>query len=624
MTTLLCIPSLYAQLLGSGAERLRRLASVIVAGERCPSELVAEHFRTLPHVRLFNEYGPTEATVWATVHAIAPADAGGAVAVGRPIPGVRVEIRDGMNRRVPAGVPGEAWIGGPTVASGYWQQAGLTAQRFVIEDRAPSAGTRRYRTGDRMAWTADGRLLFLGRDDEQLKLRGYRIEPGEIEAALLEHPAVVEAAVVATADASLTHLVAFVVAEAGRTIDDWRAHLAARLPEHMIPVRVVALACLPRLPNGKVDRRQLAALPAPPRPSSADDDRPTEMEGRLSALWEELLRREGIRASDNFFELGGHSLLVMQMLVAIERDWGVALPAATVFQHPTVRELARCVEAQGGGAADAFAQLFPIQATGRRTPLIMVVPDFFVEALAGRFRGERPVFGVRGVSLRAEGNRGRWPTLTHLAEEVVGELRRRIPEGPYYIAGYSFGAWIAVEVARVLERLGVPARQLFVIAPMPVDFFRAGPLRFRVDGLRGPVSELDTSAALRQHLRTLHPFSRAPYRRGRQWLIERPWRRLLGFAGALRRRSGLPLTPTLMHADARVERYRLHADYRPAPLRTPTTFFNPIGPATDSAATWRPYFIGPLNVHPIPDPHDDASVHAAREAVLAHLQDLDD
>ena len=118
-----------------------------------------------------------------------------------------------------------------------------------------------------MAWTADGRLLFLGRDDEQIKLRGYRIEPGEIEAALLEHPAIVEAAVVARRDgddAAHTHLVAFVVAAAGRTIDDWRAHLAARLPEHMIPVRVVALPGLPRLPNGKVDRRQLAALPAHP------------------------------------------------------------------------------------------------------------------------------------------------------------------------------------------------------------------------------------------------------------------------------------------------------------------------------------------------------------------------
>ena len=480
VTTLLCIPSLYAQLLGSGAERLRRLSSVIVAGERCPSELVAEHFRTLPHVRLFNEYGPTEATVWATVHAVAPADAAGIVPVGRPIPGVRVEIRDGLNRRVPAGVPGEAWIGGPTVAAGYWQQGGLTGERFVTDDRANAPGSRRYRTGDRMAWTAEGRLLFLGRDDEQIKLRGYRIEPGEIEAALLEHPAVVEAAVVAvvtTTDAAHTHLVAFVVAAAGRTIDDWRAHLAARLPEHMIPVRVEALPCLPQLPNGKVDRRQLAAAPAPDRPSSADDDRPTAMEGRLIALWEDLLRRGGIRASDNFFELGGHSLLVMQMLVAIERDCGVALPAATVFQHPTVRDLARCVETQGGGAGDAFAQLFPIQTTGRRTPLVMAVPDFFVEALAGRFRGERPVFGVRGVSLRAEGNRGRWPTLTHLAEEVVGELRRRIPEGPYYIAGYSFGAWIAIEVARVLERQGVPARRLFVIAPMPVDFYRAGPLR---------------------------------------------------------------------------------------------------------------------------------------------------
>ena len=166
VTTLLCIPSLYAQLLGSGAERLRRLASVIVAGERCPSELVAEHFRTLPHVRLFNEYGPTEATVWATVHAVAPADAAGLSAVGRPIPGVRVEIRDGLIDGFPPGFQARRGSAGRRWQPGTGSRAG-SRERFITDDRANAPGSRRYRTGDRMAWTAEGRLLFLGRDDER-------------------------------------------------------------------------------------------------------------------------------------------------------------------------------------------------------------------------------------------------------------------------------------------------------------------------------------------------------------------------------------------------------------------------------------------------------------------------
>ena len=631
VTTLLCVPSLYGQLLRGDTGRLGSLRNVIVAGESCPPRLVGEHFEALPHVRLFNEYGPTEGTVWATVHEIRPEDAAQAVAIGRPIPGVRVEVRDGLGRQVPAGVPGDASIVGPTVASGYWRRDDLTAERFSGLERSDPA-CRRYRTGDRMAWTADGRLLFLGRDDEQIKLRGYRIEPGEIEAALLEHPRIEQAAVVVRApgrsgppdDAATGQLVAFVVVKAGSTIVDWRAALATRLPDHMIPARVVELRALPRLPNGKADRRRLQDLPLAAEARGASAGVPDAREQALLSLWEALLGRYGFGATDNFFELGGHSLLVIQMVAAIERDFEVTLTAADVFQHPTVRELARRIEQRGGAQAHTYQQLFPIQPAGRKAPFIMASPDFFTASLAATFRGERPVYGVRGVSLRAEGNHGRWPTLTHLAAEIVGELRRRFPDGPYILAGYSFGAWLAIETARVLEREGRAVRRLYVIAPMPVDFFRAGPFRVRIDGLRQPLTDLGAVDVLRHYLRSNHPLTRGPYRRGRQWLFERPWRRTLGRLGAIRRRRGLPLTPRQLQADVRVERFRLHAQYRPGPVHTPTEFFNPVGPASDAAATWRPYFKGPLTVHPIPDPHDEASVDAARRLVLDHLRELGD
>jgi amino acid adenylation domain-containing protein len=633
ITTLLCVPSLYAQLLSAGAPRLRGLRMAIVAGESCPSRLVEDHVGALPHVRLFNEYGPTEGTVWATVHECTPADAAQPVAIGRPIAGVRVEVLDPLGRRVPAGMPGHAWIAGPTVASGYWRRDDLTAERFA-EGRAGDTAARRYRTGDRMAWTADGRLLFLGRDDEQVKLRGFRIEPGEIEAALIEQPAVDDAAVVArvpasdparAADPGAVQLVAFVVSKGSGSLRGWREALATRLPDHMLPGRLVEVAALPRLPNGKVDRQRLRDVPLAAEARAAGQDLVTDArEQALVSLWEGLLGRFGIGVSDNFFELGGHSLLVVQMVAAIERDFEVRLPAADVFQHPTVRDLARRIGERGGARAHAYHHLFPIQPSGRKAPFVMAVPDFFTEALATRFRGERPVYGVRGVSLRMEGNRGRWPAMTDLARDVVDEIARRFPGEPCILAGYSFGAWLAIEAVRVMEERGLPVLRLYAIAPMPVDFYRVGLFRVRIDGLRRPLAELSAGDVLRHYLRGNHPLTRGPYRRARQWLTERPWRRLLSLAGSVRRRAGLPMTPRLLHADVRAERYRLHAQHRPGVVRTPTVLFNPTGTPTDAAATWRPYFLGPLVVHATPDPHDEASVDAARAVVLQHLADLGD
>ncbi len=270
VTSLLCVPSLYAQLLGVGGDRLHGLETVIVAGEICPSRLAEDHFDRLPHVRLFNEYGPTEATVWATVHEVTASDAARPVAIGHPIPGVRVEVLDPLGSRVPAGIPGHGWIVGPNVANGYWRRSDLTDQRFVTAEQGQDSPQRRYRTGDRMAWSEDGRLLFLGRDDEQIKLRGFRIEPGEVEAALLEHPGIAQAAVVARSarggsanagDPEPAQLVAFVVVRGSEGVSHWRQALATRLPDHMVPSRLVEVPALPTLPNGKVDRRRLREQP---------------------------------------------------------------------------------------------------------------------------------------------------------------------------------------------------------------------------------------------------------------------------------------------------------------------------------------------------------------------------
>ena len=633
VTTLLCVPSLYAQLLRAGAHELGDLETAIVAGESCPSPLVEQHLRHLGHAGLYNEYGPTEATVWATVHRITDDDIRRPVAIGRPIPGVRIDVVDGRGRPVPIGIPGHGWIAGPTVAQGYWRRPDLTDDRFVADDDGgPFA--RRYRTGDRMAWSDDGRLIFLGRDDEQIKLRGYRIEPGEIESILLDAPGVEHAVVVerpvATASSpprtDSTQLVAFVEGDPIRPLTSWRNDLAARLPDFMIPARLVTLPRLPRLPNGKIDRRTLRVMDLEPEAASSSREMVTNTgHHTLIALWEGLLGCNGVGLDDNFFELGGHSLLVLEMVLAIEQDLGVSLSAADVFDDPTVRGLGRKIAERSSSTSRPYRHLFPIQPTGDRTPLVVAIPHFFTDLFAHRFRGERPVYGLRGVGHRAEGNLGRWRTMTELGEELVEEVSRRFPDTEIIMAGYSFGASMAFEAVRLMEARGLPVRKLVLIAPMPEDFYRFGPFRIQIDGLRQSPAELSASRALRRYLASNNPLTRRPYQRAWRWLAIEPWRRLLCQVGKLRRRVGLPLTPRILWADVRVDRFRLHAGYRPQPISTPTVFFNPDDTATDAAATWRPFFKGPLTVLPIPDPHHgDAAVDAAKTVILENLEDLED
>jgi acyl carrier protein len=513
------------------------------------------------------------------------------------------------------------------VAAGYWRRESGSAEPFATGEEAES-DERRYRTGDLMSWTADGRLLFLGRKDEQVKLRGFRIEPGEIEAALADDPAIGHAAVVlrsTAADASSQRLVAFVEIGAAGSTDGWRDRLAQRLPQHMIPSRLVVLEALPRLPNGKIDRRRLQEIELEPEaPADRRTALATNTEQSLRSLWEGLLGQTGIDLDDNFFELGGHSLLVIEMAVAIERDFQVRLSAAEIFENPTVRLLARTVEQRGDPGSEPFRHMYPIQPTGQRRPLVFAIPHFFTEAFAERFRGERPVYGLRGVGLRAEGNLGRWRTMHDLGEELVDEIGRRFGDGRVAMAGYSFGATMAFEAVREMEARGVPAAALYLIAPMPLDFVHLGPLRLQLHALRQPVDELSLAEALGRYLRTTHPFSLRLYRKIWRWWAIEPWRRLLCQLGRARRAAGRKLTQRILWADVRVDRFRLHAAYRPGPIRTPSVIFNPTEPATDAAATWRPFFDGPLTVVDIPDPHlGETQTAEARKIILGHLDELE-
>ncbi|HEX8694195.1 MAG TPA: amino acid adenylation domain-containing protein, partial [Longimicrobium sp.] len=265
VTHLLAVPSLYAQLVGDGGGWGRTLETVIVAGEPCPPGLVARHCERFPGVALVNEYGPTEATVWSSAHRCGADDAAAAaVPIGAPVPNTRVYVLDAAMRPVPVGVAGELCVGGVQVARGYLGRPALSAEKFVPDALGGAPGARLYRTGDRARWRADGTLEFLGRLDQQVKLRGYRIEPGEVEAVLRRHAAVRDCAVVARDDGpGGKRLVAYVVGEADP--EALRSHLRRSVPEYMVPGAFVFLERLLLTPNGKLDRK---ALPAPERAPS--------------------------------------------------------------------------------------------------------------------------------------------------------------------------------------------------------------------------------------------------------------------------------------------------------------------------------------------------------------------
>ena len=439
VTHWLSIPSLYAALLRHGGRHLSSLSlrTVIVAGETCPPELVAQHHALLPEVRLFNEYGPTEATVWCTAGELA----GPSVHIGRPIPGARVEVVDRHLKPVPIDVPGEILIGGAGVADGYVGQPETTAERFMVRN-----GVRCYRSGDLGRFRSDGSLELLGRFDDQVKIHGIRVEPAEIEAVLVSHPGVSAAAVVAVEGNLVAHVCAAQSSE-----NELRRFLAARLPEALVPRAWAFHRELPRMTSGKIDRRALIARGFPRSAAVPPQD---ETERELLHLFEELLDKRSVGVGDGFFQLGGHSLLAVELMVRVEKQFGRRLPLGAIFQGDSVAELAAKLREP---ALTQSSPLILLERGGQRTPFFFVHPVggtiLQYRALARRLGVERPFYALQSPAL--EGN----PlspdiSIEALAQSYLGAVRTSVPKGPYLLGGWSFGGLVAVEMARSLRRSG--------------------------------------------------------------------------------------------------------------------------------------------------------------------------
>jgi acyl-coenzyme A synthetase/AMP-(fatty) acid ligase/acyl carrier protein len=337
-TVMQATPATWRLLISAGWQGTPGL-KVLCGGEAMPGELANQLLGRCGS--LWNMYGPTETTIWSTVHHVTVGE--GIMPVGRPIANTQVYVLDEARQPTPIGVAGELYIGGDSVALGYLNRPELTAEKFV-PDPFTGGDARLYRTGDLVRYRADGSLDFLGRIDFQVKVRGFRIELGEIEAVLDEHPAIRQAVVVAREDTpGDVRLVGYLTlaGTAAPTTADLRSYLKEKLPDYMVPALFVTVDSFPLTPNGKVNRKALPAPQVGRVETSVHHVAPrNEVERQIAAIWQSVLNVEKVGVTDNFFDLGGHSLLIIQVHNRLRRNFETDLTIAQMFQYPTVEALA--------------------------------------------------------------------------------------------------------------------------------------------------------------------------------------------------------------------------------------------------------------------------------------------
>ncbi|WP_169218415.1 non-ribosomal peptide synthetase [Brasilonema sp. UFV-L1] len=438
-------------------EELPALQTMIVAGEACSAEVIR---LWSTNRNFFNAYGPTEASVCATVAKCTDGD--NKASIGRPIANTQIYILDSNLQPVPIGVPGELHIGGVGLARGYLNRPQLTQEKFIpnpfYNSKFKIQNSKLYKTGDLARYLPDGNIEYLGRIDNQVKIRGFRIELGEIEAVLSEHPSVHSVVVTARVDTpGEQRLVAYIVPQQHKapTISELRQFLKVKLPEYMLPSAIVMLESLPLTPNGKVDRR---ALPAPDTNNlsvQASFVPPLDIvEQKLAQIWAEVLKVYPVGVKDNFFELGGHSLLAVQLMAQIEQQFKQNLPLATLFQNSTIEQLATILR-QPIDALN-WSPLVPIQPNGSKRPFFCVPGaggnTIYLYNLAHHLGKEQPFYGLQSLGL--DGESKPHTRIEDMAAYYIEAIQSIQPSGPYLLGGHSFGGMVAFEMATQLHKRG--------------------------------------------------------------------------------------------------------------------------------------------------------------------------
>ena len=615
-------PSLLRAMLGLGldlAARLPRLRLWTASSETLEPALVQAFQAAVPGATLLNLFGSSEdAGDVLCFDCRAPLPGGapnklGVVPIGRPIANTEIYLLDRHMQPAPIGVTGEIYAGGAGLALSYLNRPELTTERFVPNPFSPRPGARLYRTGDLGRYLPDGTLLYLGRRDRQVKVRGVRIELDEVLTVLALHPAVAEGAVrlhERGAAAGGADLAAYYVLKPGASLApaELRRHLAQRLPATMLPAWLVALPALPRLPNGKLNPQ---ALPNPetlgnPRAAGERVAPRTLLEANLARLWAETLglADDGgdptIGITDNFFELGGHSLLVASLFARIKTTLGIDLPLTLLFQSPTIADLSAAIT-QGSQAPARLTSLVPIKPRGTRPPFFCVHPlgggvgDY--AALARHLSAEQPFYGLRAKGLDDDAYQNL--SFEALAADYVAEIRALQPSGPYRLGGYSSGGLIAFEMARQLTAAG----QAVALVALLDSYAPAAPGQTRWN-----------LEAVSNLLRSMPHWLRDLSRLERQQILSRVrrWRRSA-------RSGGEPVTAEDYFGEAELAqlppRHRAFVEahfiaalaYRPQPYAGRVTLFRARAQALSRAADpdkgWRALALGGVDIRDFPGSH---------------------
>nr|WP_267885160.1 non-ribosomal peptide synthetase [Streptomyces rimosus] len=579
-TRITVVPSLLAALLDGDTGLLASCTLWVTSGETLPPALSQRFADALPHARLVNFYGASEAG-GDSLHAVAD---GPDVAAGTPIWNTHVHVLDAALRPVPPGVPGEIHLTGAGLARGYLHRPALTAERFVA-DPYGAPGERMYRTGDLGRQRPDGVVEYLGRVDDQVKIHGVRIELGEVQAALLAHPDVDRAAVAVREDTpGRKQLVAYAVPAPGTEPDpaQLRRFLRERLPRFMVPAAVVLLDALPLTANGKLDRR---ALPAPdftaPEGGRAPGTPPEELMGTLFA---EILGLPAVGADDGFFDLGGDSLLAARLISRVHTVFGADPGLRALFEAQTPAGLVRTLYEASTSTADALDVLLPLRPHGSRPPLFCVHPASGISwPYAGLLRHlhDRPVFGLQARGLTEPGARP--ATIEAMAADYLDRVRAVQPTGPYHLLGWSFGGAVAHAMATRLQEQGEKVALLALLdaAPLQADPDRVLPHHTARDVAFLFVDAVSPDAARRG----LDPARAADILRGQ--------------GSALAALLEEPLVTAVAQTLTDNTRLRRHT-FRPAVHEGDLLLFKAEpehGEAHWSAEAWQPYVAGTVHTH---------------------------
>jgi amino acid adenylation domain-containing protein len=455
ITIMQATPSTWRLLLESqwrGSPNLK----ILTGAEPISTDLVAQLLPKSSSV--WNLYGPTETTVWSTAYQIKGNEQ--RILIGKPIANTEIYILDSYLQPVPIGISGELYIGGAGLARGYWQQPDLTAKKFIPHPFSDDPAARIYRTGDLARYLPTGEIECLGRIDFQVKLRGFRIELGEIETLLCQYPGIAQAIAIIREDKpGDRRLVSYLILDRlsidpAPTIRQLREFLTSKLPSYMVPAAFVLLDRFPLTPNGKIDRR---ALPAGDYTRQLDDTfvaSQDEMELQLTKMWEQVLGIKQIGIKDNFFELGGYSLLAVRLITEIEKIWHQKLPLATFLAAPTIAEFANILRQEQG--SKTLSSLVPIVPSGSKPPLFCVHPvggnilEYY--PLSAYLGPDQPIYGLQSIGL--DGKQTPFNRIEDMAASYIQSIQSIQPDGPYFLAGYSFGGLVAFEIAAQLKSQG--------------------------------------------------------------------------------------------------------------------------------------------------------------------------